>query len=115
VAILNAPRIDLGGSGKKSFPVADLNDILVSYLTVGSAGDYFKQITIRTNRRWWNMAQFQASHAVLVDRVMYTIDLDLEAMLRMMVLWVMMFWVMFQLFFLAFLILLIFVHGNLLN
>src|SRR5437867_428964 len=75
---VSVSRIDLGGRGEESHAVANFDNSGIFDFLIRSAGNYFKEVPVGSNRRWRDVPQFCAGHLLLRNRVMNPIDLNLE-------------------------------------
>ena len=71
-------RIDGRRRCEESHPVSDLDDIIVSDLSVGMSGDDLEKIAIRTDGRHRQLPQFPTRHVFLGDRVVDAVNLNLK-------------------------------------
>ena len=70
--------IDLCGCGKEALSVANLDHFIVGDLAIRSSRNNLEQIPIRPNRGRRNVAQLEASHLALCDRIVHAVNLDVE-------------------------------------
>src|SRR5580692_6119069 len=73
---ITAPWIDLRGCREKAQPVSHLDDVGIQDLFIRTSRDHLKEITIRSNRRMWQMPKLKARQLSLMHFKYDPIDLD---------------------------------------
>jgi hypothetical protein len=76
-----ASRIYLGWSGEKAQSIPNLNQLIVSDLSVRAARHHLEQIAVGSDRRFRDLSKLQPSHLTQRDGVVGAVDLNFEMML----------------------------------
>ena len=67
---------------EESLAVANLDNFVVPDLFVNAPRNNFEEVSIRTYRRWWNVAQLLTGHRGLGHLVLFPVNSDMELVWR---------------------------------
>lgn len=78
MAFLESAGVDLSGRSEETLAVMNLDNFVVTDLSVRSAGNHFEQVTVWSNWSRGDVPQLFPGHLLLRDSEMYSVDLYMK-------------------------------------